>query len=342
MSVDIGRTSRQKPPMFLRLISRIILLFAAVTLVGCDQGGTVAGKVSDARARNDGPAIWVATDHDSTLYLFGTLHLLSPEVDWIKDDMRDAFKASGTIFFEVDTGPSAQIEAAVLSQSLGFYSDGRRLQDQLDSYQLKLLEAAANNGDIPVAVLDNMKPWLASEFLSIAAAATVNLSPELSADDALKSRARQQRKNVRYLDTIDGQIRRSANQADFVQMMMLSDTLEGFNGMGDDLTRTAQAWAVGNTDFLTREIVNAVRDRSPDIYQSLYDDVNEVWAKDLIRFLEGSGTGFAAVGIGHLLGDDSLQEKLRGQGYEVERHLAFMGKPVITPAAMPPTFDDED
>ena len=306
-----------------------ILFLSAALLSACTQGGTVDGKVSDARARNDGPAIWIVKDFDSTLYLFGTAHLLSPEIDWIRDDMSAAFRDSGTVFFEVDTGNSAQVEAVVLTQSYGFYSDGRRLRDRLDSYQLKLLEAAANNGDLPLASLDNMKPWLASEFLTIAAAANAGLTPELSADDALKSRAVRQQKNVLYLESIERQIMRAADQAELVQMTILSETLEGFNGLGRDLTRTAQAWASGNTQFLTTEVVDAVRDKSPEIYTDIYVDVNKDWAKQFTRFMEGSGTGFAAIGVGHLLGDDSIQEQMREQGYDVSRYLAFMGDTVI-------------
>lgn len=297
--------------------------------MACTQGGTVGGKVSDARARNDGPAIWVVRDFDSTLFLYGTVHLLSPDIDWMRDDMREAFAEAGTVFFEVDTETNAQIKASVLTQSLGFYSDGRRLRDRLDGYQLKLLEAASNNGNVPLATLDNMKPWLASEFLTIAAAANVGLTPELSADDALKSRAARQQKNVLYLDSIEAQITRAAQMPELVQMTVLSETLEGFNTIEGDLTRITTAWTTGNVNFLTDEVINAVKAKSPEVYQSLYVDVNKDWAAQLTRFMEGSGTGFAAIGVGHLLGDDSLQEQLIERGYEVKRYLAFMGDPVI-------------
>ena len=311
-------------------------LLTALCLASCDQGGTVDGKVSDARARNDGPAIWYVKDHDSTLYLFGTVHLLSPDFNWIRSDLEAVFRESGTVFFEIDTGPSAQIQASVLTQSLGFRGDGLRLSGVLDSYQLKLLDAAANNGGLPVATLDNMKPWLASEFLTIAAAANAGLTPELSADEALKSRAAAQGKNVIYLDTMEGQIKRAAQQANFVQMKMLNDTLEGFNVLGDDLTKVAQAWSVGQTNYLTRELIAETKNRSPDIYQSLFDDVNREWVRPLTRFLEDSGTGFAAIGIGHLLGEDSLQELLSDQGYEVGRYYAFRGENVIQTVPLNP------
>lgn len=299
------------------------------------------GKIADARARNDGPAIWYVKDYDSTLYLFGTVHLLSADFDWIGADLESVFRDAGTVFFEIDTGTSAQIDASVLTQSQGFRSDGLRLSGELDSYQLKLLDAAANNGGLPVAALDNMKPWLASEFLTVAAAAKSGLTPELSADEALKSRAAAQGKNILYLDTMESQIMRAANLPDFVQMKLLNDTLEGFNTLGSDLTKVAQAWSVGQTNYLTREIITETKNRSPDIYQTYFDDVNRQWVKPLTRFLEDSGTGFAAVGIGHLLGEDSLQNLLEDQGYEVGRYYAFKGDNVIQTVPLQP-FKRED
>jgi len=291
----------------------------------------VEDKVSAARERNDGPAIWVAKDYDSTVYLFGTVHLLPDELSWQKDDMRAAFAEAGTVFFEIDTGREAQIDALVLTTSLGMRQDGRRLSDGLDSYQLKLLEAAAHNGKLSLARLDGMKPWLASEFLTVEAAAQAGLSPELSADEALKSRAARSGKNIRYFETMEDQIKAVAEQPDFVQMTLLTETLEGFNTLGDDLQQITQAWAAGRTDFLTREVVMAMKTKSPELYKSLMTERNVRWTRQITRFMEDSGTGFVAVGTGHLLGDDSLIEQLREQGYDVSRYYAFQGQDVINP-----------
>ncbi len=306
----------------------------ALALMACSDAPVISGvddKVNAARERNDGPAIWVAKDFDSTLYLFGTVHLLPADLDWQKDDMRAAFKESGTIFFEVDSGTDAQVEATVLATSLGMRTDGLRLSGSLDSYQLKLLDAAAHNGELSLAALDGMKPWLASEFLTVAAASNAGLSSELSADEALKSRAKREQKNVIYLETIEDQIRVSADQPDFVQMTLLTETLEGFNSLGDELNSIVQSWAVGRTDFLTREMVLALKNKSPDFYNALLVDRNRKWSTTLTRWMEDSGTGFVAVGASHLLGEDSLIEMLREQGYQVSRYYAFQGENVINP-----------
>lgn len=325
----------------MRSIGVILISLSLLTLSACGQGGTVSGKVSDARARNDGPPIWVVTDADSTLYLYGTVHLLPSDLEWQRPDMTEAFDASGTIFFEVESSDKTELDAIVLTSSLGMYRDGRRLSDKLDSYQLKLLDAAANNARLNLAALDSMKPWLASEFLSVVAATEAGLDPGLAADEALKSRAERAQKNIIYLDTIESQIRLSADLPEFVQMAMLSESLSGFNSVGPEFVRVAQAWALGSTDFLTAQIIEATKSKSPEFYATLFTERNKVWAQTLTRYLEGTGTGFAAVGIGHLLGEESVQSILKEQGYSVARYYKFQGPPVIKPA-FTPTYQDPD
>jgi len=317
--------------MFLR---SLILAFLALTLSACGDRPVIDGaaqKVAEARARNDGPALWVAKDYDSTVYLFGTVHLLPDDLSWLKDDVKTAFGKAGTIYFEVDTGTQGQIQASVLTQHLGMRSDGTRLSNSLDSYQLKLLDAASHNGNISLAALDNMHPWLASEFLTVAAASNAGLSPEISADAALKSRAAREQKNVIFLETMEDQIRVSADQPDFVQLKILTETLEKFNVLGDDLNQIVSAWSSGSTDFLAREMVVKLKTKSPDFYKALLTDRNKKWAKVLTRYMEDSGTAFVAVGASHLLGEDSLINMLKEQGYSVSRYYDFQGENVITP-----------
>lgn len=312
------------------------LLFSALVLAGCSPdtetrlgNGSVSDRVQEARERNDGPAIWVVKDFDSTLYLYGTVHLLPDDLHWQREDMRNAFNAAGTVFFEVDTSPKGQVDATVLTTSLGLRSDGLRLSDRLDNYQLNLMEAAANNGDITIASLDGMQPWLAAEYLTFAAAQNAGLSAELSADEALKSRAARGGKNIVYLETLETQIRASADLPEYIQLDILTETMEQFNTLGLEATQIADQWSVGGTKYLTDKLIAPMKARAPEVFNSLLRDRNRAWSIELSRFMEESGTGFVAVGTAHLLGEESLLYELREQGYDVQRHFAFKGENVI-------------
>ncbi len=307
----------------------LILLCACLFLSSCGQNDDVRQRVADAKARNDGPPIWVVEDYDSKLYLYGTVHLLPSDLDWQKNDMKDVFDESGTVFFELDTSGQAGIDIVVLTQSLGQYQGGRRLSDGFDSYQIKLLEAVSHNGKIPLGVLQTMKPWLAGEMITMAAAQDAGLTAELSADEALKNRAERLQKNVIYLDDAETQIRASADLPRYAQLNLLVETMEKYNSIGSDLVQIAEKWAEGNERELRDMMGTTMKDRSPELYEALIVKRNQNWTEQMTRFMEDSGTGFAAVGLSHLLGEDSVQNMLRDQGYNVSRYFAFKGEPVI-------------
>lgn len=314
------------------------VMLSGLSLAACNapSGATesVEERIAKARARNDGPAIWKIEDNNSTLYLFGTVHLLPQDLNWLKDDLRDVMRQSGTVFFEVDTTETGRVDATVISAELGLRQDGLRLADSLDNYQLKLLDAVANNGAIPLASLDAMKPWLASEYLTLIAAEQAGLSADLSADEALKSMVRRQQKNVIYLEDVEDQIRAVADLPQSLQLEILTETMEEFDDIGNQLFRISQGWSVGQTDFLTQQMIDPLRQEAGEMYRSVLVDRNKDWAGQIIRYLEGSGTGLVAVGTAHLLGDDSLIHELEEAGYKVERHYAFMGENVISPTEL--------
>ena len=309
------------------LASCLLSVVMAATLCACQPGEAVTERVDAARERNDGPAIWVATDADSTVYLYGTIHLMPIGLDWQRDDMVEAFGRSGTVLFEVPSTDAARTAANRLTQQLGFLGlEEGRLSEGFDAYETKLLEAAALQADVPLEALDTMRPWLASDILLVAAADRAGLSPELSADEALKSLARRQRKNVQYLDTMEEQIALSAEASPEAQSEALRDTLVNYNRLAPVLARIADAWVVGDTarlERLTREpLTDIARER-------LFTARNDRWADRIAELMEGSGTAFVAVGVGHLVGEDSLQAALKARGIEVERFLAFQGETVI-------------
>jgi len=316
---------------------RLFAILLPLVLIACDQVPVTAGaarKVEDARARNDAPAIWRVGDEDSTVYLFGTVHLLPDDLSWQRDDMRDVFAQSGTAFFETDHTGAAGLRAQALATRLGLRRDGRRLTDTLDNYQSKLLEAVANNGQLSLAALDSMQPWLATEFLTLSAARIAGLSADLSADEALKSRAARSGKNIVYFETPEAQLRQTADMPEAVQLELLTETMERFDDMDEMLLGIAQDWAVGDVEALETALI-APLDAAPDGYvQTILLDRNEAWANRLDRFMEGSGTGFVAVGTAHLLGEGSLIDALESRGYDVQRYLAFLGEDVIKPTRL--------
>mgnify|MGYP001392204691 CR=1 FL=1 len=141
----------------------------ARTVCGAALGlGLVVAAVPDLALAQDtppaGPALSVLRDADSTLYLFGTVHLLRPGGGWMTPQVADAFDASEELWLEIED-PTDQAAAAPLIMQHGL-SPQTPLSSRLNAEELASLDAAVAAMGATRQMLDPMRPWLAALTLS--------------------------------------------------------------------------------------------------------------------------------------------------------------------------------
>ena len=80
-----------------------LIPFAQCALVPAQQAYAAETPVeAPAPASVDAdPALWVVKDADTTIYLFGTVHVLKPGLSWFDEAVKDAFDKSDQLMLEV-------------------------------------------------------------------------------------------------------------------------------------------------------------------------------------------------------------------------------------------------
>ncbi|MEE9272136.1 MAG: TraB/GumN family protein [Robiginitomaculum sp.] len=309
--------------MFVKTLKWICLAAIFVALNGCGGNDSVQSRVERAHKRNDGPAIWKVTDSNSTLYLFGSVHMFPDNTDWQRRDMQAAFSSVGTVFFETPDDLEADLEMSLLQQKLGQYPSGERLSDHLDSLMLKRMTAAAHNSGIPQTALEAFKPWLVADLLTIAAANQAGLHAENSVDVVMREKAKFAKKHIIALDDNKTYIEAVALQPDWVQIENLAAIITDFDTVGDDMRRVNEQWLVGNVPFIEERMILPYKEKNPEMYETLFKNRNERWGETLDKFMRGDTSAMVVVGIGHLVGPDSLIVQLRERGYTAKRERRF-------------------
>lgn len=307
----------------LKILAYTAVLGGGLLMSGCDQGGNVAQKVEAAHKRNDGPAIWKITDSNSTLYLYGSVHLLADGVDWQRRDMQAAFDEVGTMYFEIPDSNKANLEATVLQREHGLYESGDRLSNHLDIPAQKHFAAAAYNVGLQPDRLGIFKPWLANDILSVAIAQEGGLKVENSVDTVMRAKARAAGKAIKTLDEMRTYIEAAALQPDWVQVEALEQSLKGFDTFAADLKQVNGAWLVGNDEWLAANLLEPAQKRSPEMYAALFTNRNEKWSQILDDFMQGDGNAMVVAGVGHMVGRGGLPSLMRELGYDVERVRRF-------------------
>jgi len=270
-----------------------------------------------AQAPNDAdPALWVVKDADTTIYLFGTIHVLKPGLTWFDEAVKTAFDKSDQLVLEMVEPDKATMQQIVLKN--GFSPTGPTLTEQLPADKRgAYLKAIADLGAPPQA-FDRMKPWLAAVTLSIAPLQKQGYDPANGPEKVLTEAARSEGKPVEGLETAEQQIGYFNGLSPKAQIEFLASTVDELPKAGEEMAKMVDEWAHGDPDALARDMNESLKD-SPEVAKTLLTDRNGRWASWIKQRLAKPGTIFMAVGAGHLAGDDSVQAQLAKQGIKAQR-----------------------
>lgn len=264
------------------------------------------------------PALWAVKDADTTIYLFGTVHLLPNDTQWHFPGLDKALSQSQALYVEIIDDDQANMTALVMRYGLDM---AHPLSTLLTPFDRGRLERAARLGNVPggVAALNVMRPWLAALTLTVAPLTQAGLDPAAGVDKQLRATMEKAGKPVRALETAEQQIRFLADMPQAMQLALLRSTLRDTDRASVELKALIDAWKDGDDQAIARLENDLMRREEPQLYQRLLVARNETWARQIAAMLQQPGTVFIAVGAAHLAGPDSVQAQLARDGIATER-----------------------
>ncbi|ODT85153.1 TraB/GumN family protein [Phenylobacterium sp. SCN 70-31] len=283
-----------------------------LTVLGA-LAGAVLGLAPAARAE---PPVWIVRDADSEMLLFGSVHLLPPGLDWRPRALDAAIVAADDIWFELDVGPEAEREVARLAAGAGVLPPGGSLLAMLEPEdQTRLIRMAGRLG-VPMANLDRLEPWLAEVALATAAYAKAGATSADGVEAQVAARLPEGLRR-RALETPAEQIGFFDGAPQDVQITSLTRTVAELETDPDGYLDLVRAWLAGDAQALDREALQPLREASPDAFRRLVEARNIRWTAELDARLKGAGRTVVVVGVGHLVGEGGVPERLRALGYSV-------------------------
>ena len=263
------------------------------------------------------PAIWKASDADSEIWLFGSVHLLNEDSVWRTDILETALSEADLFYYEVPLDAEAQAEIQALVQQRGLNGEGETLNGYLTDEQAALLEEIAPSVGLTAAQMQPMKPWLANLTLGVMAIQKAGYNPQSGVEMKLIAETPDARE--RFLETPEEQIMILSGGSDEVQAGALQATLEQLRDDPDLFDRMVAAWENGDADALDTLMVDSMKDVDPAVYEALIVRRNAAWVEDIKALMEGDEDALVTVGAGHLVGEGGVPALLQAEGYTVER-----------------------
>lgn len=262
-----------------------------------------------------GPALWKVADEDTTIYLFGTVHVLPKEVEWYDTTIDTALQSSDIIVTEIPMDPSADAAMQQLTMQKGMLPAGTTLRGMLNAEQTTTYTAAMSKIGIPVEAFDTLKPWMAGLTFTVLPLMQQGYSPDAGVEKVLLGKA--PGKATGALETIEFQLGIFDGMDQEAQIKFMLEAADGMDKAAPMLDRMVAEWVKGDADSLAAVMNEGMTD--PAVAEALLYSRNANWAEWIDTRLDEPGTVFIAVGAGHLAGAKSVQDYLAEKGITVTR-----------------------
>lgn len=286
-------------------------------------GAAAMGACGPALAQ---PPVWVVSDADSEMLLFGSVHVLPPGLNWRPAALNAAIAKAEDVWFELPVDGGADAEAARLAAALGYLPADQTLTGLLSQDSQARLNRMAEQYGLPLSLLDRFEPWLAEVAL---AGAMYRMSGADAASGVEKTLAAAVPPTAarRAFET-------PAQQVGLFDATPMDEQIASFEVSLREAEEDPQvyaelvsAWMRGDVAALEADALGPLREASPGIYERLVTARNAAWIDTLDERLKGRGRTVVIVGVGHLLGEDGLPARLRALGYSVKGPYAARTTP---------------
>ncbi|WP_397605338.1 TraB/GumN family protein [Sphingorhabdus sp.] len=261
------------------------------------------------------PALWVIKDEDTTIYLFGSIHVLKPGLGWFDDGVKTAFDSSDQLVLELVDLPAAETQA--LFGKLAMDQQGKTLRSKMNDADRAVYDAAMGNLGIPAPSLDPFEPWAAGIAMSLMAMQKAGFDPNSGVEKQLTAAAKVSNKPIAGLETAEFQLGIFDTLPEADQIAFLVETAKMIDDTNSMMDKMVNMWGSADTESLAQLMNEGMTSRT--LYDALLTNRNANWAKWISAQMKKPGVTFMAVGAGHLAGSTSVQALLPAYGLTATR-----------------------
>jgi uncharacterized protein YbaP (TraB family) len=261
---------------------------------------------------------WKATGKGGTIYLMGSIHVMSESFYPLNPALESAFKDSDLLVEEVDLAEMLDPMAQMKILTRGMLPSNQSLDKVLTPATLALVQKATGDLGTAGGPLMRFKPWMLAITLQGMELMKAGFDPALGLDQHFFDKARESGKTVQGLETVDYQISRFDTMTLEQQDRMLAETLKELATETATVGKLGNAWKTGDVPAI-EQIALADLKSDPAMYQRLLVERNKNWMPRIEALFARPGRALVVVGAAHLVGPDGLLALRKARGYTVEQ-----------------------
>ncbi|NMH61342.1 TraB/GumN family protein [Alteromonas ponticola] len=261
-------------------------------------------------------SVWKVTNDSHTLYIGGTLHILSPQDYPLPSGYKFAYDEADKVVFETDIAALSSPEFSKLSMQRLTYQDEQTLQSTLQPETFSALEAHLQSRGIPIVNMQKLRPSLVGVTLSMIEFQRLGLTSQ-GVDSYYYTIAMGDGKSMGWFETPEEQLNFIAKMGEGDEDAFIRYSLEDVKKIPTLLDQLRADWREGDIEALNQYNLMEFEQSFPNIYDELLTKRNYNWMPDIEKMLSTPEIEFILVGTLHLPGKTGLLDLLEAKGYTI-------------------------
>ncbi|MHC4268607.1 MAG: TraB/GumN family protein [Planctomycetota bacterium] len=264
-------------------------------------------------------SVWKLTADKGTFYLAGSCHVLRKSDYPLPEEFESAYDNVDQVIFETDLEALMKPDIQFLLMSKGMYAGGETLEKKLPKKSYETLVKFCNDKAIPIALFQSFKPWLLTMTLMAMELEKNGISPKDGLDLYFSNKAKQDGKDTGGLEDVHKHIELVASLEEDLDESVIESFLQELEELQIIMNGLIKSWRAGDEAGIDKFLSENMRDEYPKLYNRLIIDRNRDWIPHLETLIGSGKRTLVIVGVGHLVGKNSVINMLKSKGYKIRK-----------------------
>jgi len=264
-------------------------------------------------------SVWKLDGDNGSFYLAGSCHVLRKSDYPLPEEFEEAYDAADQVIFETDIEALMNQEIQLLLISKGMYTGGDTLEKKLSKKSYASLVKYCNDRSMSIDLFQSFKPWMVAMTFLVLELANNGITPADGLDMYFSNKAKKDGKQTGGLEDVNRHIELvSSFEEEFDDSIIKSfiQEVEKVQVIMEDLIKS---WRAGDEAAIDEYVSENLRKEFPELYKRLIADRNRDWIPHLETLMDSGKRTLVIVGVGHLVGKDSVINLLKSKGYKIKK-----------------------
>lgn len=264
-------------------------------------------------------SVWELDTDKGSFYLAGSCHVLRASDYPLPEEFEAAYDASDQVVFESDIEALMSAGIQLLLINKGMYTGGDTLEKKLSKNAYESLVKFCGDRSMSIDPFQKFKPWIVTMTLLALELEKNGITSAEGLDIYFYNKAKRDGKQTGGLEDVYRHVELVASLEEELEESIIESFIREAEELQVTMGELISAWRTGDEAGIDEYLSETMCKEYPGLYKRLIVDRNRDWIPALETLMESGKDTLVIVGVGHLVGENSIVNLLKAKGYKVTK-----------------------